>query len=75
MLLLKEAMVSKHKANSMTNTKYQQIWKLLRSTPEGSGDQLLQQMVLGSHLILGSRRAVSTLLMFLEVPVLLRCPD
>lgn len=55
MLLLKEAMVSKHKANSMTNTKYQQIWKLLRSTPEGSGDQLLQQMVLGSHLILGSR--------------------
>lgn len=34
-----------------------------------------QQMVLGSHPILGSRRAVSTLLMFLEVPVLLRCPD
>lgn len=31
----------------------------------------LQQMVLGSHLILGSCQAVSTLLMFLEVPVLL----
>lgn len=78
MLLLQEAMISKHKANSMTDGQnanksgdYPQGHPL-EAQVIGSLElsSFLQQMVLGPHPILGSCRAVSILLMFLEVPVL-----